>query len=140
MSDAATYPRPRHGWTCFHCGETFGAIAAARLHFGADPLADAACRIKAEEYGLLVALRRLEKDFAALIDRMHELDGQIYVANGEVQAVLQAAKAASAHQVRCNIDSLEGRAIAAEAIVRQIEAIDPGAVERARDAVCRAPS
>lgn len=29
-----TYPVPSHGWTCFHCGETFRTIAGARLHFG----------------------------------------------------------------------------------------------------------
>lgn len=40
------YPMPLHGWTCFHCGETFSiakqgcadaATAAAREHFGPDP-------------------------------------------------------------------------------------------------------
>ncbi|MEE8059407.1 MAG: hypothetical protein V3T17_16460 [Pseudomonadales bacterium] len=38
----ATYKFPAHGWTCFHCGETFTAVGAARDHFGADPMADLA--------------------------------------------------------------------------------------------------
>lgn len=31
---AETYPAPRHGWTCFHCGETFRSYEGAKLHFG----------------------------------------------------------------------------------------------------------
>ena len=37
-----TYPAPRHGWTCFHCGVTFHATAAAREHFGPRPTSTAA--------------------------------------------------------------------------------------------------
>jgi hypothetical protein len=60
-----TYPMPAHGWTCFFCGETFTPPGAARDHFGADPLADAACRIKiGEERGLVMALRRAEEQLA----------------------------------------------------------------------------
>lgn len=58
-----TYPMPRHGWTCFHCGETFTTPGAARDHFGADSLAEPGCRIKAgEELGLLMALRKAEAE------------------------------------------------------------------------------
>lgn len=32
--DADTYEAPRHGWSCFHCGETFHTQAGAALHFG----------------------------------------------------------------------------------------------------------
>ena len=28
------YPNPEHGWTCFHCGETFYRQFFARHHFG----------------------------------------------------------------------------------------------------------
>lgn len=56
-----TYNRPRHGWTCFHCGETFKTPGEAETHFGFDCSSDPACRIKAgEEMGLLLALRRAE--------------------------------------------------------------------------------
>lgn len=24
-----TYPMPKHGWTCFHCGETFTTVGSA---------------------------------------------------------------------------------------------------------------
>jgi len=28
---------PEHGWTCFHCGETFMKPGLARRHFGVHP-------------------------------------------------------------------------------------------------------
>ena len=60
-----TYPMPAHGWTCFHCGETFTTPGSARDHFGCAPCADPACRIKVgEERGLVRALRRAEEELA----------------------------------------------------------------------------
>jgi hypothetical protein len=66
MSDSNdTYPMPEHGWTCFHCGETFTTPGAARNHFGFEPASDTACRIKiGAERGLIMALRRAEKETA----------------------------------------------------------------------------
>jgi hypothetical protein len=65
MTASETDAMPRHGWTCFFCGDTFATPGAARDHFGADPLADAACRIKAgEERGLVMMLRRAEEQLA----------------------------------------------------------------------------
>lgn len=59
------YPTPVMGWTCFFCGETFHTERRARDHFGADPLTEAACRIKAgKELGLVVALRDAEAQLA----------------------------------------------------------------------------
>lgn len=59
------YTKPVHGWTCFHCGETFTTEGAARDHFGIDPSADLACRIKVgAERGLLMALRKAEFEIA----------------------------------------------------------------------------
>lgn len=76
MSKLGTYPMPEHGWTCFFCGETFTTPGAARDHFGADPIADTACRIKfGEERGLVMALRKAEAKLALLSapdDRMVE--------------------------------------------------------------------
>lgn len=68
-----TYPQPEHGWTCFHCGETFTKPGAARDHFGFDPSSDPACRIKiGAERGLLMALRKVEAENAELLFKLHE--------------------------------------------------------------------
>lgn len=62
---ADTYPKPEHGWTCFHCGETFTTPGSARDHFGFEPSADPACRIKiGTERGLVMALRKAELELS----------------------------------------------------------------------------
>lgn len=35
--NASTFPFPREGIVCFHCGKRFHTPGAARLHFGAKP-------------------------------------------------------------------------------------------------------
>lgn len=75
-----TYNTPPHGWTCFHCGDTFTTPGAARDHFGFNPSSDPACRIKVgAERGLLMALRTAE----ALLARDCESNTQ------EVAGILQ---------------------------------------------------
>ncbi len=65
MLSETTYAMPAHGWTCFHCGETFMAPGAARAHFGADPFDEPGCRIKfGDERRLLMALRRAQTELA----------------------------------------------------------------------------
>lgn len=62
-----TYTMPAHGWTCFHCGETFTTPGAARHHFGRTPDKKPGCVIKVElggERGLLAALRKAEDELA----------------------------------------------------------------------------
>jgi phytoene dehydrogenase-like protein len=83
-----TYSKPEHGWTCFHCGETFKTPGAARDHFGFDPSSDPACRIKVgAERGLLMALRKAEEEIArqrdddgpaiaAIVDEMRRMQSR----------------------------------------------------------------
>lgn len=72
------YDIPPHGWTCFHCGGTFTTPGAARDHFGFDPSADPACRIKVgEERGLVMALRRLEAKYVKLLEDTCDEQGKV---------------------------------------------------------------
>jgi hypothetical protein len=65
------YNRPKHGWVCFFCGDTFRTPGAAEDHFGGTMGSTAACRIKfGDEMGLLMGLRKTEK-------RVRELEAQI---------------------------------------------------------------
>jgi hypothetical protein len=60
-----TYDIPQHGWTCFHCGETFTTVGGARTHFGGVPDVAPGCVTKVElgaERGLLTALRKAEDE------------------------------------------------------------------------------
>lgn len=91
MTDLETYPNPRHGWTCYFCGETFKKPGAARDHFGGDLGSTAACRIKAEERGLLMALRRCEDELA----RYREEDSDKNREMAAMQAAHRRARAAA---------------------------------------------
>lgn len=69
MSTEDTYNKPPHGWTCFHCGETFTTVGSARDHFGANPDAQPGCMVRVSlggERGLLMALRKVEEELATL--------------------------------------------------------------------------
>jgi hypothetical protein len=48
LPGAETYPCPAHGWTCFHCGETFTTFAGAVLHFGTMPTDKTVCQHREE--------------------------------------------------------------------------------------------
>lgn len=72
MSDCDTYQPPEHGWTCFHCGETFMHEQPARNHFGAHPFGEPGCilRMQDGEHGLLRKIRAMERE----LERYHEED------------------------------------------------------------------
>lgn len=58
LPNKETYPQPKHGWTCFHCGETFKKYGTARDHFGERPECYSSLRAKlAESVADAVALR-----------------------------------------------------------------------------------
>lgn len=72
------YEIPPHGWTCFHCGDTFTTPGAARDHFGFDPSSDPACRIKVgEERGLVMELRRVEAKYVKLLEDTCDEGGKV---------------------------------------------------------------
>lgn len=69
-----TYDKPPHGWTCFHCGETFTTVRGARTHFGAHPDAEPGCLVRVAlgaERGLLAALRKAEDECRRAWETVH---------------------------------------------------------------------
>lgn len=78
VDSEGNYLAPRHGWTCFHCGDTFTTPGAARQHFGFDPTYDPACRIKLdEERGLVRALRSTERKYRELLEQTCSEQGAV---------------------------------------------------------------
>ena len=92
MTTKDTYPMPKHGWTCFFCGETFTTPGGARHHFGSEPIADTACQIKVgEERGLVTALRRAEADLARYRVEDSDTDRAMYAMRADhAQALIRA--------------------------------------------------
>lgn len=76
MAEHDTYPMPREGWVCFHCGERFRTPGAAEGHFGRQPEAAPACallaRVPNDETGrgLVMALRQAEYERDEAIARL----------------------------------------------------------------------
>ena len=81
MEPDDTYPMPKDGWVCFHCGERFKKYGTARDHFGEAPgklLQCRAIRANLKRHQVVVEAargygrgefgwpRRLEKALAAL--------------------------------------------------------------------------
>jgi hypothetical protein len=60
--EGETYTPPAHGWTCFHCGETFHGQQAARLHFGASVNDEPKCQISANRLRAMEAELRRYRD------------------------------------------------------------------------------
>jgi hypothetical protein len=76
-----TYPAPKHGWCCFHCGQTFFTMKAARLHFGETPKAKPVC---ATDRGGLADL--IARYFRAEIGRLMQ-QAEHWAENGKPLAV-----------------------------------------------------
>lgn len=70
----ATYPMPKDGWVCFHCGVRFTSPGAARDHFGEQPTARPACTISAAELRAeLMEYRELESVYGVLDARTRKI-------------------------------------------------------------------
>lgn len=81
MSTQDTYEKPPHGWTCFHCGETFTTVGGAQDHFGADPDKEPGCMLRVSlgaERGMLMKLREREQELAELYRRRAEEDTDLH--------------------------------------------------------------
>ena len=117
-----TYTAPAHGWTCFHCGETFTTVGSARDHFGAQPDATPGCMLKVtfgDERGWLMELRKLE----AAVERWRNdaFDETTFYREyhakleSDIRSTAPAFKNCRSLRDMFNVfDSMEGRALAAE--------------------------
>lgn len=74
-----TYMPPEHGWTCFHCGDTFMREVQAREHFGGSIDATPGCMLKLEkgDKQLLRVIRGLEAERDELRRQRCEEDSEL---------------------------------------------------------------
>jgi hypothetical protein len=117
------YPPKRRGWTCFHCNETFTTWGSAEDHFGKTPDTQPGCLIKirvGDERGLLMELRKAEARAEEMYQRARAAERESEMLAGENAALKDAAKAHSAHDLRMKLDSMEGRVITADALIKAI--------------------
>lgn len=127
-----TYSAPLHGWTCFHCGETFNVAAyksfhaaetAAREHFGPTPEWDPVCidRAKHGNDELLNRTRDAELRLESALEARDEADRDAEVAVQRLSSWTLRFGVDSAHDAWNQLDSMTGRALAAEERVKALE-------------------
>ena len=110
-----TYPTPEHGWTCFHCGETFMHPNPARQHFGATPESEPACRVLNTEHGFVRRLRGLEMQIDEMRRQRDEANSEAEKLGAQLSAwTTLFPDCHTARDLFNKYDSMEGRALAAE--------------------------
>jgi hypothetical protein len=122
-----TYTAPAHGWTCFHCGETFHVEAQARGHFGSDVSGEPMCvmranafaRVPRTEWPLMYRLRELEAEVEKLRRDSGEDVSSDRAYRARVESDIRGMAVAfkdcrTLRDVFNAYDSMEGRALAAE--------------------------
>ena len=118
-----TYPFPKHGWTCYHCGDTFTTWGAAEDHFGKTPDRIPGCKIKiefGEEMGLLMALRKVEAAEDEWKKRALAAEDREEVLQGEVAEYQRIAGGAGVHELRMKLDSMEGKVVTADVLIKAV--------------------
>lgn len=109
-------------WKCFFCGEVFTSQLAAGDHFGATQLATAACQIKLEERGLVIALRNAEHEIETLRRANEDLDHEAscyHVMTRELQRHF-GEDVRSPHSAWLKFEAMESRALVAEAEAEKV--------------------
>lgn len=123
----AAYNQPKHGWTCFHCGETFTTVGGASGHFGAKPDAKPGCLIRVQygnERGLEMELRKAEADRDEWMQRALAAELNEESLAGRVSEFERIA-GGGLHDLRMKLDSMEGRVITAEALINGVRSHAP---------------
>lgn len=113
---ADTYTQPKHGWTCFHCGETFTTVGSASDHFGASPEEQPGCLVKVgigEERGLLMALRKEQDECRKLSGELESVDCKLQ----ELAEFKRVTGCESVNDLRMWLDSNAGRVVTANALI-----------------------
>lgn len=134
---ADTYPMPEHGWLCFHCGEHFPGtdkgLRQAERHFSNAPSLPPEC-LDANSPARKLARRARVAEAQAERYRRERDDANELCGAAEVRLADLKRKYgwSSTHNALMEFDSLQGRALVAELMVKYFEARYPGVVAKAR--------
>ena len=139
LKPVGTYPAPRHGWTCFHCGETFRTPETATEHFGQTPDSTPECidRATSSYQDLVRRTREAEHIMRQAITARDAAIEAKETATGTLASIPHLFPGARSPRDAWNqFDSMQGRTIAAEAIIAEAEKLAPDAIHQAREIVC----
>lgn len=132
------YKKPAQGWVCFFCGECFTEEVTAQEHFGPTPDFLPACLDRAthDDAALLARARTAEAECAQQVSRAIEAEFREEAALSQLFSLgSHFPGATSVYEAWCQFHIMEGRALAAEALLREIEKSVPQEYSKAWDAV-----
>ncbi len=118
MRSKRAYISPKHGWTCYHCGETFTTWGSAEDHFGKTPDRIPGCLIKVQygnERGLEMELRKIEADREEWKERALAAESQVESLAGIVSEFEKIA-GGGCHELRMKLDYMQGRVITCDVV------------------------
>lgn len=134
---------PANGWCCFHCGERFPSthrgVREAREHFGPTPDWEPACveRWTKSDGALQKLARKARMREHRAWERTRKAEEEAENLGCELSSWRHAIKGATTvNEVRCALESMEGRALAAEAVLGELQRTAPAALLAASIAVC----
>lgn len=121
------------GWRCFHCGVFCATEDEAIEHFGPTQDWTPSCQERATDLQLLERTRQAERAALSYRKQRDEAESEAEAAHGRLSMLGYYFKGASSvYDAHCQFHSMEGRALAAEAILAVAERLDPGLVAKAR--------
>lgn len=129
---------PTNGWTCFHCGDTFIVEKDARDHFGPTDGWTPECldRNTATFDSLLKRTREAEQAVQMAVRQRIAAEEEVESAYGLLQQIKTRFGVKSVTEAFWKYHSMEGRALAAETFLSEVEKHAPDAVQVAKDRVC----
>lgn len=126
------------GWVCFFCGECFTEETTAQEHFGPTPDFLPVCLDRAthDATALLTRARTAEAECAQQVSRVIEAEFREEAVLAQLSSLgTHFPGAISVYEAWCQFHVMEGRALAAEALLREIDKSAPQEYSKAWDAV-----
>ena len=131
-------PTPDTGWKCFHCGVVCATHADATEHFGPTEAWKPSCQDRGTELELLARTRAAESDAHEFLGQRNDADEQSEIASAKLSELGRFKGAKTIYDAWCMFESMEGRALAAEAMMAAVARMAGEVAHRARQEVCGA--
>ena len=137
-SMSETVPTTETGWKCFHCGVMCATHAEATGHFGPTETWKPTCQDRSSELELLARTRAAESGAHDFLGQRNDADEQSEIASAKLSELGRFKGAKSIYDAWCMFESMEGRALAAEAMMAAVARMAGEVAHRAREEVCGA--
>lgn len=131
-----TTPTSETGWKCFHCGVMCATHEEATDHFGPTEAWKPTCQDRGTDLDLLARTRAAESDAHDFLGQRNDADEQSEIASAKLSELGRFKGARTIYDAWCMYESMEGRALASEAMMAAVGRMAAEVAYRAREEVC----